>query len=179
MQLDLLKKRAEKISGGNSVSGNFIHHGLRVTPGLNFTCNGSITGVMVGADVRTEAGSLNDYPQVDVWRISDSVTTFRVDSNLTDIAAYQGDYSPDGVIFYNLSLTTPISFQSGDVLGVYQPPSDNSIVRMYFDEDTTAPYADFLNASNGLLNNRVIHTGEAQDLFNQHVLINVMTGNYI
>ena len=177
MQLDLLKKRAEKISGGNSVSGNFIQHGLRVTPGLNFTCNGNITGVMVGADVRTEAGSLNDYPQVGVWRISDSVTTFRVGT--MDIAAYQGDYSPDGVIFYNLSLSTPISFQSGDVLGVYQPPSDNSIVRMYFDEDTTAPYADFLNASNGLIGDSVIHTGVAPDLFNQHVLINVITGNYI
>ena len=130
MQLNLLKKRAEKISSGNSVSGNFIYHGLRVTPGLNFTCSGSITGVMVGADIRTEAGSLNDYPQVDVWRIGDSVTTYRVDNNQIDIAPYQGDYSPDGVLQYNL--TTPIAFQSGDVLGVYQPPSDNSIVRMYF-----------------------------------------------
>ena len=39
---------------------------------------------------------------------------------------------PDGVLQYNL--TTPISFQSGDVLGVYQPAKGDSVVRVYYRE---------------------------------------------
>ena len=47
-----------------------------------------------------------------------------------EIRLNPGDFSPDGVLQYNL--TTPISFQSGDVLGVYQPVESNSVVTVYY-----------------------------------------------
>ena len=55
--------------------------------------------------------------------------------NFTRLASQEiklnpGDFSPDGVLQYNL--TTPISFQSGDVLGVYQPEESNSVVTVYY-----------------------------------------------
>ena len=177
MQLDLLKERARKITNDNEVSDNFVYHGLRVWPGLNFTCDGNVTGVMVGVDVRAAGGGLDDYPQVDVWRRVGSVTLSRRDaSRLVDIAPSIGDFSPDGVLEYNL--TIPISFETGDYLGVYQPPNSQSIVRMYFDQENGAPYAEFDNASNGIFGN-LLHTGEAPDILNQLVLITIKTGKHL
>ena len=174
MQLELLKERAEKISNGNAVSDNFIYHGLRVIPGLNFTCNGTIISAMVGVDVRTGSDGRVDYPQVDVWRADNSNDFFRIAPAVPrDVALNPGDFSPDGVLQYNL--TNPASFQSGDFLGIYQPPSSDSIVRMYFDHDSSAPYAEFNNASNGFFG-QVLHSGVSPELHNQHVLITVTTG---
>ena len=96
MQLDLLKERAEKITNDNQVSDNFVYHGLRVWPGLNFTCSGSITGVMVAVDVRAAGGGLVDYPQLGVWRIDN--TAILLIGQAADIRLSLGDFSPDGVL---------------------------------------------------------------------------------
>ena len=170
MHLDLLKERAEKITNDNEVSDNFVYHGLRVWPGQNFTCSGSITGVMVGVDIRTAGGGRDDYPQLSVWRI-DGIGIVRI--TMVDIAPSLGDFSPDGVLQYNL--TTPVSFQNGDLVGVFQPPSNESIVRMYFDNDPSAPYAEFYNGSNGQL---FFAAMDVPDIFNQRVLMTVKTGKY-
>ena len=38
------------------------------------------------------------------------------------------------------NLTTPISYQSGDVLGVYQPDQSDSVVRVYYDSNASNTY---------------------------------------
>ena len=48
-----------------------------------------------------------------------------------------GDFSPDGVLSY--TLPTPLPFQSGDVLGVYQPITHLSVVRLYHFNESNAP----------------------------------------
>ena len=51
-----------------------------------------------------------------------------------------GDFSPDGVLRYTLD--SPLHFQSGDVLGVYQPADANSTVGIFYSsEDEDAPVA--------------------------------------
>ena len=68
MQLDLLKKRAEKITNGNTVSGNKLDNELRVVPGLSFTCSGTITSLLLGVDMRTVDGNRVEYPEMQIWR---------------------------------------------------------------------------------------------------------------
>lgn len=174
MQLDILKKRAGKISSGNVVSENFIYHGLRVIPGLNFTCAGSIGAVLVGVDVRRYmAGVRTDWPQVHAWRLQNSGTTYnRLVHIVRDITLSVGEFSPDGVLRYNL--TNPVQFQPGDVMGVYQPANSNSVVRMYFDQDPSAPYAEFDNASEALDTHSIL-LSETTQIHNQHLLIVPLT----
>ena len=44
-----------------------------------------------------------------------------------------GDFSRDGVLKYILD--PPMSFQSGDVLGVYQPPRSSSAVTVFYHDN--------------------------------------------
>ena len=61
---------------------------------------------------------------------------YQLDSR-QEIRLAAGDFSPDGVLQYNL--TTPLPFQNGDVLGVWQPASSSSVVRLYHDGQTGGP----------------------------------------
>ena len=138
IQLDVLRKRAEKVSGGNTLSNNRLDNELRVIPGMNFTCSGTIIGLLLGVDVRTVTNSRNQYPEVQIWRYDSSPSGFaRQGSQQIRLAA--GNFSTDGVLQYNLN--PPMQFQSGDVLGVYQPGHDESVVQWFYDDDATAPVA--------------------------------------
>ena len=126
MELQLLKERAKKISN-NGGSQNYLDGKFRLVPGMSFTCNGTITGLLLGVDIRSNADGRSKYPVVQVWRPGSGDRYNRVAMQQIQLAA--GDFSPDGVFQYNL--TTPIDFQNGDVLGVYQPSEGDSIVRLY------------------------------------------------
>ena len=81
-----------------------------------------------------------------------------------------GDFSPDGVLQYNL--TTPLSFQSGDVLGVYQPPQSTSVVNLYYRIDSSAPLAYARNVDQDLIAPDIVPTSVS----NQRILLFPMTG---
>ena len=135
MQLDLLKELSKKISSDNTDSTNRLNNELRVFPALNFTCSGSIIGFLLGAKIRNPRRYETDsYPGVSIFRQSGqsygTVTS-------QEIRLADGTFSPDGVLQYNL--TTPMSFQRGDMLGVYQPDDEDSIVQLYYTPDMSAP----------------------------------------
>ena len=90
--------------------------------------------LLVGA-VRTDGGR-DKYPEIQIWRNTGDSTYTRQGNQNIKLAA--GDFSSDGVLQYNL--TTPISFQSGDVLGVYQPRQQDSVVRVYYDANASTTY---------------------------------------
>ena len=135
MELDLLKRRAEMISGGSKGVGGSLDDEFRLLPEEKFTCSGTMTGLLLVAAVRT-GGGRDEYPEIQIWRNSGDNTYTRNGSE--HIKLNGGDFSPDGVLQYNL--TTPISFHSGDVLGVYQPRQQDSIVRVYYDSNTSTTY---------------------------------------
>ena len=134
MDLQLLKERARKISN-NGGSQNYLDGKFRLVPGMNFTCNGTITGLLLGVDIRSNRDGRSKYPMVQVWSPGSGDSYTRVAMQEIQLAA--GDFSPDGVFQYNL--TTPIHFQYGDVLGVYQPSEGKSIVRLYRHSQNNAP----------------------------------------
>ena len=128
MELDLLRRRAEKISGGSSSAGGGLDDEFRLNPSESFSCSGTMTGLLLVGAVRT-GGGREQYPEIQIWRNTGGNTYTRQASQ--EIRLAEGDFSPDGVLQYNLN--TSLSFQSGDVLGVYQPKQSVSVVRVYYD----------------------------------------------
>ena len=136
MELELLKRRAEKIPGGGEGTGGGLDNEFRLVLNESFSCSGNMTGLLLVGAVRTNMGGRTQYPDIQIWRNTGSNTYTRNGSE--HIKLNEGDFSSDGVLQYNL--TTPISYQSGDVLGVYQPDQSDSIVRVYYDSNTSTTY---------------------------------------
>ena len=131
----MLRRRAEKIPNGDR-SSNRLTQEFRLIPDWNFTCNGSITSVLLGVDLQNN----QQYPQVQIWRKAGSVSNQlnKVDSR--EITLALGNFTTSGVFQYKL--TPPMQFQNGDVLGIFQPSQDSSLVRLYYNSnDDTAPVA--------------------------------------
>ena len=164
MELDLLRKRAEKISNGNTVNENSLDGKFRLLD-ESFNCSGTMTGILFVGLYRT-GGGRNMYPEIQLWRNTGGNTYTRQASEEIRLAA--GVFGSDGVLQYNV--TTPMSFQSGDKLGVYQPAKDDSIVRVYYRSGTATTYE---------LGNNAPSTIEFDDLsskFDELVLISPVTG---
>ena len=117
MDLNLLKRRAEKIPNAG-VSSNVLNSNFRIVTGMNFTCSGSLTGLLLGVDIRP-GGGRDQYPQVQIWRRRAGTNSKYDKQGVQEIRLAAGVFSPDGVLQYNRN--PALSFQSGDVLGVYQP----------------------------------------------------------
>ena len=137
MNLDVLRKRAEKIPFGLT-SFDVLSNEFRLIPDMTFTCNGTITSLLLGVDIRTVTSSRNMYPKVQIWRRNHLNSSYtRQESQ--EIRLNAGNFSPNGVLEYNL--TFPMQFKSGDMLGIYQPHDFDSVVRLYYNENDSAPDA--------------------------------------
>ena len=134
MDLNLLKRRAEKIPNAG-VSSNFLNLDFRIVTGMSFNCSGSLTGLLLGVDVRP-GGGRDQYPEVQIWRRAGTISNYNR-RGTQDITLAAGDFSPDGVLQYNLN--PALSFQSGDVLGVWQPSTGSSVVRLFHDGQNGGP----------------------------------------
>ena len=88
-----------------------------IIPGINFTCSGNIHSWTFGAEWY---GSNQSYTELQIWRSSgDGLdytevgrTTIVTEENTTQL--------------YKYPLSSPLSFQEGDILGYYQPPKSRS-----------------------------------------------------
>ena len=135
LELDLLRRRAEKIPAGGEacgVTGNGLDNEFRLILAESFSCNETMTGLLLVGTVRTDGGR-DKYPEIQIWRITGANNYTRKSSEVIKLT--KRDFSPDGVYQYNLSTSLP--FQSGDVLGVYQPDEKMSVVRVYYDSNAT------------------------------------------
>ena len=137
MEENLLRRRAEKITFSardRGMNDDSLDEEFILLPGETFSCNnGTMTGVLFVGAIE---GDENKNPEIQIWRNTGGTTYTRQDSQ--EIRLTEGDFSPDGVLQYNL--TTPMSFQSGDVLGVYQPSKGDSTVRVYYTEASVTTY---------------------------------------
>ena len=133
IELDLLRRRVEATGGAGNF---FLNEEFRLLPNESFSCNGTLTGLLLVGDIRADQGLRNQYPEIHIWRNTGGNTYTKQASQ--EIILNQGDFSPDGVLQYNL--TTPIPFQSGDVVGLFQPRQQNSIVRVYYDSSASTTY---------------------------------------
>ena len=98
----------------------------RVFPDISFTCNGSITKWIVGAGTE---GNSSPSSELQIWRRSGADSYTKVAS--TQLTA-QSPINNSNV--YEYVLASPLGFQEGDILGVYQ--RENSSVVPYYQEST-------------------------------------------
>ena len=141
MQLDVLRKRSEKISVGNTAASTGISEETRVMHMQKFSCSGNITSLLLGVKVVAASDRRSLYPELLIYSIERSIffTSLIILKSSSEIRLTAGHFSSNGVLQYNL--TTPIPFQSGDALGVYQPPEADSVVQLFYVNDSTAPPA--------------------------------------
>ena len=107
----------------------------RILSGISFTCSGSITKWIIGAQRRYSTSAVL-YPDLQVWRCSvvedkDDIDCDRV-GNSTISGAVQVEGHPN---VYQYTPDPPLEFESGDVFGLYQPDSLTSQLEVFF-EDT-------------------------------------------
>ena len=97
----------------------------RVFPDITFTCNGSITKWIVGAG--TGVGS-SPPSELQIWR--------RTGQDYTKVGSTQltAQNSTNDSNVYEYIPPSPLVFQEGDILGVYQ--RDGSSIVPYYQEST-------------------------------------------
>ena len=97
----------------------------RVFPDITFTCSGSISKWIVGAGT---GGGSSPPSELQIWRRAGQDYT-KVGS--TQLTAQSPTSDPN---VYEYILSSPLGFQEGDILGVYQ--RDGSSIVPYYQEST-------------------------------------------
>ena len=98
----------------------------RIIPHINFTCDGSITKWIV--DGKWDDGGMHDwYPDLQIWRNTGTNLFTKVGNTTLRVEG-----GSDIVTYYEYSPATPLDFQVGDVLGIFQPDNRNNRLRVYF-----------------------------------------------
>ena len=167
IELDLLKRRAEKIVGLSINLGSGLDRGFTLLAQESFNCSGTMTGLLLVGTIMEKTAMRDEYPEIQIWRYSHSNTYTR--QGREEIKLSPGDFSPDGVLQYNL--TTPIPFENEDLLGVYQPGLQDSVVRVYYDSSASTNYRVNSNPSETF----VLETG-VKTFYNQLILISPISG---
>ena len=137
MDYSLLVRKASQIKnseGEGSLSNNGLGNSnskrLYAMPNLQFVCSGNITGFLLGADVRIDSGR-DEHLRVGLLEVLNSNRYSKVDGSFRRITLSADNFSTSGLIYYELS--DPITYDSNQVLGVEQPDTDESIVRLYYE----------------------------------------------
>ena len=134
MDYDLLIQKAEQIAGDGEgdLDGNRLGGGDLIMPSLEFNCSGTITGFLLGVDVRTEDDDRVEYPTIWLWNKTGETTYTRVIDSSVEVILGPSNFSTNGV--FQFSLSTPLQFNANQVLGIYQPNLGDSVVRFYYQD---------------------------------------------
>jgi len=98
----------------------------RIIPNINFTCDGAITKWIVLGRWNA-SGSQSLYPDLQIWRSSGDNMFTKIGNTTLRVEG-----GSDTVTYYEYNLTTPLNFQAGDVLGIFQPDKGKNRLRMNF-----------------------------------------------
>ena len=135
-----------------------------IVPDTTFTCNGSILSWTFGA--RWE-GNSETFTELQIWRSSG-------DGSYTKIGSTTIMTEESATELYQYPLSSPLSFQAGDILGYFQPATSTSQLGLYH-EDVTS------------INNRIVLLASPASQFSiagtfvfiYQPMIGVKTGNSI
>ena len=105
----------------------------RVIPGINFTCNGSITGWKIGARWSTD-GFRDSFPYLLIWR-SAGDENYTLEGS-TQLFVPDNGRANDRDYFFSGFPDPPLEFQAGDVLGFFQPCALRSRVGLNYEPNT-------------------------------------------
>lgn len=119
------------ILNGNGSSVAYREATQRIVPDLVFACSGLLTSLTVGA---LDRGGTSNYPELQLWRRESGD-----DSSWVKKAAIGQMAAISTTKYLNVHVYTPvppIAFETGDILGLYQPYSVSSILKIYLASDS-------------------------------------------
>ena len=116
----------------NNVSIRDLQH---LFPNITFTCNGSITKWIVGAEADT--GELL-FPELQIWRNTGESSYTKAKFSILSTS------TPDSNNIAEYNLSTPLEFQEGDILGMHQPRDSmhRALVVYYQERDGPVNYEE-------------------------------------
>ena len=159
------RERMDLLLHGVTVRGNKRVFGHRITqgifPGMNFTCDGSIQSIIFGAQWQ---GSSSSFPELQIWRPHGSHSYSKVRGTLINMT---GENTSK---LYQYTLTSPLAFGKGDVLGYYQPTSQ---LGLYFELDGQGQLGHLYTTSQ--VSNE-LDVSDSTNFNNVQLLLNVVTG---
>ena len=92
-------------------------------PDITFTCNGFITKWIIGAEAEND----DLLSELQIWRNTGGTSYTKAGFSLLPSNTLTGNVA-------EYTLNTPLEFQEGDILGVYQPRRDDSALVVYYQE---------------------------------------------
>ena len=105
-------------------------HRQAILPYSNFTCDGSILSWTFGAQWE---GNSPRYTELQIWRSSGDGSYTKVGSTTIMLE------EENSTRLYQYTLTSPLPFQAGDILGHFQGSQSTSQLRLLF-EDVGSDY---------------------------------------
>ena len=132
-------------------------------PGMNFTCNGSIQSLIFGAQWQ---GNSTSFPELQIWRPNGSQSYSKGKSTLINMT---GENTSK---LYQYTLTSPLAFEPGDILGYYQPTSQ---LGLYFEKDGQGQLGYFFTTRKV---SSYLVVSDSQSVDNIQLLLDVVTGKY-
>ena len=96
----------------------------RLFPNITFTCNGFITKWIVGG---TTDNTKSLQPELQIWRNTGGTSYTKASFSVLPFSTLVSNVA-------EYTLSTPLEFQEGDILGVYQPRRLDSALVVYYQE---------------------------------------------
>ena len=88
-------------------------------------------------NVRTITNTRNSYPELEIW--SGQVNNFnQVSSSIRTIQLQPDNFTTSGV--YTYQFPQSLSVAANNILGIYQPPHDESVVRVHYESSSNTAY---------------------------------------
>ena len=104
----------------------------RIIPSIAFRCNGSITKWIVAAKWE-DGGGRNYFPELQIWRSSFGRLYRRISTSTLTATAENANS------VYEHTPSSPLPFQGGDILGIFQPSRAASRLRVYYVDNVGPP----------------------------------------
>ena len=128
MNLDTLRELG-RVTGGTLRNRD---QQQRIIPSIAFRCSGSITKWIVAARWE-DGGGRNYFPELQIWRSSFGQLYRRINASTLTATAENASS------VYEHTPSSPLPFQEGDFLGIFQPDSSTSRLRVYYIDNVGPP----------------------------------------
>ena len=149
--------------GGRTTGDNY----QGIFPEVGFTCNGSIKSWVFGGQW---VGQNSFFIELQIWRPTGDDGVYTKVGNTTVVVERMN--SSD---IYEYPLSPSLTFQSGDVLGYYQPSPFQSQLRLLFELNGREPQRGYYYYRTSPASELDIRSGAQSTAF--QILVDVVTGN--
>ena len=103
----------------------------RIIPGIKFTCTGTLTKWIFGAQRTLTQATNPRYLQLQIWRRRQGSSNTYDRTTFSDITALN---ATDDLNVYEYIPNPPLEFQTNDILGLYHLHHNNTQVVVYYQE---------------------------------------------